>query len=542
MPSHQSPSSLRGAQRLVNGGMNKFSLLRLVLAFAIVLFAMAPIFLHHSVVHPIDNAPNQLLHMRTSSRRIGKTSTIETVKYELNGKEVFNFAYEDEHTSNITMPPDIGGAGRSLLLNAIQKRPVWDDEIEPEFEAERCRRYFTNIKRKGNSYSDYKERTRRRVFLGSLIADDSWHTLGAIAMETYGVYAAVAFVESNRTQSGTPRKLRFANGTAEHKILVESNIFGPNTPVLMDYFIYEGEVHVHGLVREHMQRDLIINLWKKAGMTPDDVGVLTDADETLTRDFLRAVQTCDMPELNPETQNCHTAKVVASSMAFEGSPECMTTGKRWTHPDLILGKCIEGIGDDEFRLDDSQRKRKFAWREREYTLKHGNYSGWPEDKKTYPLWNPADFRRDQGGHRLYYEHVDYLPFRMGHTGYHFHNYFGTTQQLRNKYKTYGHPILGADNMTVDALHPDLDLMVDCVLGRSMANHKYKSLSTKLEEFEGRIPIAYGIDGYTIARHMELKAMLMDDERGHDVTWHDNPKAKDWVGKIPKNTTESKVAK
>jgi len=39
-------------------------------------------------------------------------------------------------------------------------------------------------------------------------------------------------------------------------------------------------------------------------MMPDDVGVLTDdADETLTRDFLRAVQTCDFPYLDPEIQN-----------------------------------------------------------------------------------------------------------------------------------------------------------------------------------------------------------------------------------------------
>ncbi|KAL7534327.1 hypothetical protein ACHAXR_007929 [Thalassiosira sp. AJA248-18] len=534
MPPPQSPSSPRGAQRLVKGGITKFSLLRLVLAFAIVLFAVAPIFLHHSVVHPTNNAPHQLWHMRTSSRRIGKSSTIETVKYELNDKEVFNFAYEDRHTSNITMPPDIGGAGRSLLLNAVEERPVWDDEIDPEFDAERCRRYFS-YQNYTKNFSDYKARKRRRVFLGSLIADDSWHSLGAIAMETYGVYTAVAFVESNRTQMGTPRKLRFVNGTAEHKILVESNIFGPNTPVLMDYFAYEGDIDAigGGLIREHMQRNLIINLWKKAGMTPDDVGVLTDADETLTRDFLRAVQTCDMPELNPETQNCHTAKVIVASMVFEGSPECMTVTRKWMHPDVILGKCIEGIGDDEFKLDDSQRQRQFAWRKKEYTLKHGNYSGWPKEKKTYPLWNPADFRRDQGGHKIYFEDVDYLPFRMGHTGYHFHNYFETTQQLRKKYMTYGHPIREAENMTVDTMHPDLDLMVDCVLGRSTAENKHNTLSTRLEEFEGRIPIAYGIDGYTMARHMELKAILMNDERGHNTTWHDNPKAKDWYENLPK---------
>mmetsp|Transcript_12064 Transcript_12064/g.22465 ORF Transcript_12064/g.22465 Transcript_12064/m.22465 type:complete len:530 (-) Transcript_12064:34-1623(-) len=511
-------------------GTSKISLLRMVLAMAIFLFAMAPIFLHHTLFQP--TRPHLLSHLSTSSRKIGKTSTIETVKYELNDKEIFNFAYEDDHTNNITLPPDIGGAGRSLLLNALEQRPIFDDTLDHEYEEERCRKYFTYENYQKN-FSNYKARKRRRVFLGSLIADDSWHALGAIAMETYGVYTAVAFVESNRTQTGSARKLRFANGTVEHKILVESNLFGPNTPVLMDYFSFEGEMNGGGLIREHMQRNLIIDLWKKAGMTQDDVGVLTDADETLTRDFLRAVQTCDFPQLNPETQNCHTAKVIASSMVFEGSPECMTVTRKWMHPDLILGKCIEGIGDDEFKLDDTQRQRKFAWRKKEYTEKYHNYSGWPKEKTTYPLWNAADFRRDQGGHTIMFEDVDYLPFRMGHTGFHFHNYFETTQHLRKKYMTYGHPIREAENMTVGEMHPDLDVMVDCVLGRNTANNKHNTLPSRLEEFEGRIPIAYGLEGYTMARHSELKAILMDDEKGHGTTWHDNPKAKDWFEKIPR---------
>jgi len=244
------------------------------------------------------------------------------------------------------------------------------------------------------------------------------------------------------------------------------------------------------------------------------------------------VQTCDIPQLNPETQNCHTAKVIASSMVFEGSPECMTVTRKWMHPDLILGKCIEGIGDDEFKLDDEQRQRKFAWRKKKYTHKYGNYSGWPKEKTTYPLWNPADFRRDQGGHIIYFENVDYLPFHMGHTGFHFHNYFETTQNLRKKYMTYGHPVREAENMTVGEMHPDLDLMVDCVLRRSTWKNRHNTLSSRLEEFEGRIPIAYGLEGYTVARHLELEKILMDDEKGHDKSWHDNPKSKDWYEKIP----------
>lgn len=511
--------------------IDKIFLLRTALAIAIFLFATAPFFIHNAVVHPINNAPHQLPRPRASPVRIDKSATIETIKYQLSNEEVFNFVFEDEHASNVTLPPNIGGAGRTLLLRALQERSIWDDELDPKIETERCRKYYSYANLR--YFTNYKGRKRRRrVFLGSLIADDSWHALAALAMETYGIYTAVAFVEGNRTQTGAPRKLRFTPGTLEHKILVESNLFGPNTPVLMDHFSFEGDVDGGGLIREHMQRNLIIDLWKKAGMTPDDVGVLTDADETLTRDFLRAVQTCEMPQLNPETQNCHTAKVIVSSQVFEGSPECMTTNRKWMHPDVILGKCIEGIGDNEFKLKDSQRQRKFAWRKKPYTQKFTNYSGWPKDKKTFPLWNPADFRRDQGGHTIFFELVDYLPFKMGHTGFHFHNYFGTTKQLRKKYMTYGHPVQEAENMSVSEMHPDLDVMVDCVLRRSTTNNKHNTLTKLLEEFEGRLPIAYGIKGYTMARHLELRTILLEDEIGHKTTWHDTRKSKDWYENIP----------
>jgi hypothetical protein len=153
-------------------------------------------------------------------------------------------------------------------------------------------------------------------------------------------------------------------------------------------------------------------------------------------------------------------------------------------------------------------------------------------KPVFPLWNAADFRRDQGGFDIFFEHVDYLPLGMGHTGYHFHNYFDTTDQLRNKYMTYGHPIPDVERMSVSEIHPDLDLMVDCVLQRSTTNNKHTTLSMELKDFEGRIPIAYELGGYTVARHNELQMILTADAKGHNLTWHDTLKSKDWYEKIP----------
>ena len=76
------------------------------------------------------------------------------------------------------------------------------------------------------------------------MADDSWHVLGASALETYGVFHSVSFVESNRTQNFTPRKTRFeANPPSEEYIILQSGIYGPNTPVYVEQFIHEDIKH-----------------------------------------------------------------------------------------------------------------------------------------------------------------------------------------------------------------------------------------------------------------------------------------------------------
>jgi hypothetical protein len=386
-----SPSSQVDDAPRTTRGINTSCLLRRILAVTIVVSSVAPIILHrHPAFLPsADRARHPVLRGPTPpSRRGGKTPSVwngSGRKRQLDGAGISSSSYEDDGRSvNVSLPPDIGRVGRSLLLRALDKRPVWDEDVRSEVEAERCGRYFSYYNRTKffARYDAAGGRRRRRVFLGSLIADDSWHALAALAIETYGVYAAVAFVESNRTQTGSPRRLRFADGTAERGILAGSGLFGPDTPVMIENFVHEGAIEGRGLIREQMQRSLIIGMWKKAGMTRNDIGVLTDADETPSRDFLRAMQICDVPELDPETQNCHTAKLISASMVFEGSPECMTVTRKWMHPDLILGKCIEGIGDDEFKLDDSQRQRKSAWRKKEYTHKYGNYSGWPKEKKS----------------------------------------------------------------------------------------------------------------------------------------------------------------
>ena len=67
-----------------------------------------------------------------------------------------------------------------------------DVPLDADKEGERCKRY-------GYEYKGRK--TRRRIYYGGLIADDSWHAVLTHAIEAHGLYHTVSFVESNATTS-----------------------------------------------------------------------------------------------------------------------------------------------------------------------------------------------------------------------------------------------------------------------------------------------------------------------------------------------------
>ena len=122
--------------------------------------------------------------------------------------------------------------------------------------------------------------TPRRMFLGSLIAEDSWNVLSAVSAEAESIYHAVVFVESTTTQAMFARDMRFTAGSGNltrlktlwepTKVVVDSWRGGPGTPSGC-------------LAREQLQRQQIIHQWKKLGMKPEDIGIVADADETFTR-------------------------------------------------------------------------------------------------------------------------------------------------------------------------------------------------------------------------------------------------------------------
>jgi hypothetical protein len=183
-------------------------------------------------------------------------------------------------------------------------------------------------------------------------------------------------------------------------------------------------------------------------MTKHDVGIILDTDEAFTRDFLRALQICDIPEFRVgRKQNCHEPKIIASTLTYESSVLCAVK-KRWFHPDAIIGECIDGIGNstkhrpakrDYYNSNSDGGGDHHGSRRKGYGFE-GNYSTYFSDQQQlklnnnisltedgpmyYPLWQAVDFRVGVGGKMVGSKSDPSIP-----TGYHFHNFFDLTQNI-----------------------------------------------------------------------------------------------------------------
>ncbi len=179
----------------------------------------------------------------------------------------------------------------------------------------------------------------------SLIVDDPWHVIAVHAAEAYGLYHTVALVESNTTQTMTKRETRFDEGSLNFNIL-KSGIFGPRTDVYVDFRIDSAKDYpsITPITRENIQREHITRRWKEAGMQPDDIGIICDVNEFFTRDFLLALQTCDIPQFRPG-QDCFKPQVTGQGLEFEMTADCSFPVGFFNHPNAIIGECIDNIGD-----------------------------------------------------------------------------------------------------------------------------------------------------------------------------------------------------
>ena len=333
-------------------------------------------------------------------------------------------------------------------------------------------------------------------------------------MEAFGVYHVVAFVESNQThgREGT-RDFRMFPGSSELNLL-QSGMFGPSTPVSVDQYVnHELARKIKaGFLIQHVQRDKILEIWKEQGMTSADIGILSDADEVFSRDFLRAMQICDVPRFRPG-QDCKSPKVVAATLVFEGSPNCITANRRWFHPDAVLGECIHGIGNET----------KNPPVERDFMGVLGPYKGggraWNEfkDEKVVPLWNEADYRNREGGGI----HNGPMGARHHFNAFHFHNFFVSHETFSWKYTNRAHKVKNSDKMTLEMLDKDAMVMVNCARGQDdeHVTEKYtkyeKNVSSLYYDsaFSSFMPIAFQSESYRNGRHSDLQHIIMQNERG-----------------------------
>lgn len=198
-------------------------------------------------------------------------------------------------------PANLNG---ELTWDSAHQHLLGDDDIDVEVEKKRCERH-------GLEYTNTTLSRRRRLFLGALIADDSMEVLQAIGAEGYNIFHTVSFIETNVTQNLTPRQWKF--GLKSENLSRLQQLFGPRTKVSVDYYVSssnttDGDDLLTGALSEGN------NLrWKINGMRDDDVAIVVDVDETsFSKDFLRVLQLCELPELRPG-QRCLMRKVLASS-------------------------------------------------------------------------------------------------------------------------------------------------------------------------------------------------------------------------------------
>ena len=403
-----------------------------------------------------------------------------------------------------------------VLLKAAlsRKQEVHDIEIDPVIEEERCKRYMYTL----NTSRPLK---RRRIFWGSLLADDSWHVLAMNAMESHGILHTAAFVESNTTQSLRNRTLRFLPDSVRTQLLQSPLLWGSTTKVHVDYYLKDADpfFEKRGLWRENDQRDRILQRWKENGMRPDDIGYLSDVDEFATRDFLRALQICDIPSFRTPHDCLKETKIVATAVVFEGSPKCLQIPRRWNHPDFVVGECIAGIGNLTQHPPVPREQKGGA---------NMRINGWAFRQETReigagPLWDANDFRMEKQGSMKISGNSPVLGNNQLRTGFHFHNFFDSMEVLRRKYRTYGHPITEAYTRSLTDIQPnDLGFMVDCLTGRRESGSKWAQPKIG-NEWDGLdatygLPVAFvKAPEYAELRHQEFQRELDMDEKLHPPT-------------------------
>lgn len=292
---------------------------------------------------------------------------------------------KETFTGKIPKSPPMGSTMRRILypddgfpngiLSGVTEESLrsLQREIDDQNPTERCKRY-------GFVYNTTAPK-QRRIFYGANINDEPWELFEIVAAEAYDILEGMVFVEANRTINFDPRPFRRLSHESTLRRLFSARQLQIRT------FVNENE-RLGDRERENLQRDEIIKGWKEMGMTPEDVGFVSDPDEIFSRDFLRAVQVCDgIDAFDYELHRCgRAAKLLSSTRVFEMTPECTYDNRNWHHPDMVMGACIETIGDET--LNPVAPRNGLA---RKAGFGRSCVQMINETDLRYPLWTAYDF-------------------------------------------------------------------------------------------------------------------------------------------------------
>lgn len=242
-------------------------------------------------------------------------------------------------------------------------------------------------------------------------------------------------------------------------------------------------------------------------MQPEDLAILGDPDKFLTLDFLYAIQTCDIPEFRTPNNDCMSPKLKASTIVMESTPQCVVDSPRWHQPAIIIGECVDQIGDVTRHPPVANR-----------TLKHTLWTRpdhWEQQippGKLGPLWDATDFRHGKSVPGIYSK----KGRNNLHTAVHLHNFFASFATLRHKYITYGHPIVGADRMPLHQINGDLGTLANCLTRTQLRKEKDARITHTFDEllpYDHRPIALQRAPAYAHQRHEEfLTEYQLDQER------------------------------
>lgn len=144
-----------------------------------------------------------------------------------------------------------------------------------------------------------------RLFWGVLFNNE----LDILHMSLYEMLPmlhAFVILEANITFAGTPRKLKFPGMAEQFMSYSDQLVYWPYMETANTVHREHENGEFYG--REESIRNSLLGAWKSMGMKSTDYGIVADADEFVSRDFLRAVKHCDVFPLSTSSTSTLTSR------------------------------------------------------------------------------------------------------------------------------------------------------------------------------------------------------------------------------------------